>query len=127
MSQLLSVTVHQHHPDGCAAAQQSFALPTLFSGPGNGTRASLPASRISAKVPSSDRRCQDRMDVAGRSPGGRPLRRRREKVPIHGRQRLRGTAALQTRRMLRRCTVARPMTSQVFFRIPTVIIRWFAF
>jgi len=34
--------------------------------------------------------------------GGRPLRRRREKVPIHGRQRLRGTAALQAF-LLRKC------------------------
>jgi hypothetical protein len=29
-------------------------------------------------------------------PGGRPLRRRREMVGIYGRQRLRGTVALQT-------------------------------
>jgi hypothetical protein len=35
------------------------------------------------------------MGIAGRSPGGRPLRRRREMVSIYGRQRLRGTAALQ--------------------------------
>jgi hypothetical protein len=33
--------------------------------------------------------------IAGRSPGGRPLRRRRETVVIYGRPRLRGTAALQ--------------------------------
>ncbi len=33
--------------------------------------------------------------IAGRSPGGRPLRRRRERVLIYGRQRLRGTVALQ--------------------------------
>jgi hypothetical protein len=31
--------------------------------------------------------------IAGRSPVGRPLRRRREMMPIYGRQRLRGTAA----------------------------------
>src|SRR4029077_17427289 len=33
--------------------------------------------------------------IAGRFPGGRSLRRRRETVLIYGRQRLRGTAALQ--------------------------------
>ena len=33
--------------------------------------------------------------IAGRFPGGRPLRRRREMVLIYGHQRLRGTAALQ--------------------------------
>jgi hypothetical protein len=32
-------------------------------------------------------------------PGGRPLRRRREMVSIYGRQRLRGTAALQALRV----------------------------
>jgi hypothetical protein len=34
------------------------------------------------------------MAIAGRFPGGRPLRRHREMVLIYGRQRLRGTAAL---------------------------------
>jgi hypothetical protein len=33
--------------------------------------------------------------IAGRSPGGRLLRRRREMVLVYSRQRLRGTAALQ--------------------------------
>ena len=33
--------------------------------------------------------------MAGRSPGGRPLRRRSEMRSVYGRQRLRGTAALQ--------------------------------
>src|SRR6516162_1264343 len=33
--------------------------------------------------------------MAGRSPGGRPLRRRREMRSVYGRQRLGGTAALQ--------------------------------
>jgi len=35
------------------------------------------------------------MAIAGRSAGGRPLRRRREMMLIYGRPRLRGTAALQ--------------------------------
>jgi len=35
------------------------------------------------------------MAIAGRFPGGRPLRRRRDMVLIYGRQRLRGTVALQ--------------------------------
>jgi len=34
--------------------------------------------------------------MAGRFPGGHPLCRRRDTMPIFGRQRLRGTAALQT-------------------------------
>jgi hypothetical protein len=37
---------------------------------------------------------EKRMAIAGRFPGGRPLRRRRETVLIYGRQRLRGIAAL---------------------------------
>jgi len=44
---------------------------------------------------STDHCCQERMTIAGRSPGGRPLRRRRDMVLIYGRQRLRGTVALQ--------------------------------
>jgi hypothetical protein len=35
------------------------------------------------------------MGIAGRFPGGRPLRRRRGMIPIYGRRRLRGTVALQ--------------------------------
>jgi len=44
---------------------------------------------------SIDHRCDERMAIVGRFPGGRPLRRRREMVLIFGRLRLRGTAALQ--------------------------------
>jgi len=33
--------------------------------------------------------------MAGRFPGGRPLRRRREMVLVYGRQRLRGTGAFR--------------------------------
>jgi hypothetical protein len=51
--------------------------------------------RGTAALQVTDHRCRDRMAIAGRSPGGRPLRRRRETVLIYGRQRLRGTAALQ--------------------------------
>src|SRR4029077_1235443 len=35
------------------------------------------------------------MAIVGRSPGGRPLGRRREAVLVYGRPRLRGTAALR--------------------------------
>ena len=44
---------------------------------------------------SIDHCCQERMAIAGRAPGGRPLRRRREMVGIYRRQRLRGIVALQ--------------------------------
>lgn len=48
-------------------------------------------------VPVSAGRCEGsklNAEIAGRSPGGRPLRRRREMMLICDRQRLRGTAAL---------------------------------
>lgn len=48
-------------------------------------------------VPVSAGRCEGsklNAQIAGRSPGGRPLRRRREMMLICDRQRLRGTAAL---------------------------------
>src|SRR5260370_8036558 len=45
----------------------------------------------------TENRCRDRMAIAGRSPGGRPLRRRRERVLIYGRQRLRGTEPREDR------------------------------
>src|SRR5258708_10688465 len=39
--------------------------------------------------------CPQTMVLGGRLSGGRPLPRRREMVSVYGRQRLRGTAALQ--------------------------------
>ncbi len=38
----------------------------------------------------TDHRCRDRTGIAGRCPGGRPLRRRREMVLVYGSTRLRG-------------------------------------
>jgi hypothetical protein len=51
--------------------------------------------RGTAALQTTDDRCHDRKAIAGRSPGGRPLRRRRGTMSICARQRLRGTAALQ--------------------------------
>jgi hypothetical protein len=56
-------------------------------------------------------RCHDPKGIAGRSPGGRPLRRRRETLPIFGRSRLRGTAALRAAAgwLFFRALLARPV------------------
>jgi len=40
--------------------------------------------RGTAALQITDYRCHDRMAIAGRGPGGRPLRRRREMVLIYG-------------------------------------------
>src|SRR4029077_16468599 len=66
------------------------------SAPRNGVDLRPPtATRDGRLQASTDYCCHGRMAIAGRFPGGRPLRRRREMVLIYGRQRLPGTVALQ--------------------------------
>jgi hypothetical protein len=61
----------------------------------NGEVIGAPRLRGTAALQAStDHCCDEPMAIAGRFPGGRPLRRRRENGVVIGEPRLRGTAAL---------------------------------